>query len=71
MHFSKSKSFKYFYLYNFDDTNINEEFFAPDTVAGMEADERGTVFSMGMVLMSLFLKDDCSDCYNYQNHTFC
>jgi len=26
---------------------------------------------MGVILMSLFLGEDCSDCYNYQNFTFC
>jgi hypothetical protein len=71
VYFNKSKSFKYFFLYNFEESNYNEEFFAPETASEKEIGEKDTVFSMGMVLLSLFLKEDCSDCYNYQNHTFC
>ena len=33
--------------------------------------EDSTIFSIGMVLMSLLLAEDCSDCYNFQHFSFC
>ena len=33
--------------------------------------EDSTIFSIGMVLMSLLLSEDCSDCYDFRNFSFC
>ena len=70
VYFPQEKFFKLFHMLNLDDSANIESFFAPEEI-GFTATEQSCVFSMGVVLMSLFLGEDCSDCYNYQNSTFC
>jgi hypothetical protein len=70
VYFPKEKTFKLYHLLPLDESAFTESFFAPEE-AGQQANELSCVFSMGMVLLSLFLGEDSSDCYNFQNFTFC
>ena len=40
-------------------------------ILGSAMSEDSTIFSIGMVLMSLLLAEDCSDCYDFRHFSLC
>ncbi len=72
VYFRELKRFKFLFLPQFDGLQEREVFFDPYTTQySIKASENTTVFSIGMILLCLLLREDCSDCYNYHNLAFC
>lgn len=69
--FKKLSRFKYLFLPEFESFHEREAFFDPERISLGKHSESATIFSIGMVLMSLLLKEDCSDCYDFHSSTFC
>lgn len=55
IYFPTEKTYKLFHLLPLDDSSFSEAFFAPEE-AGQHPTEQSCVFSMGMILLSLFLR---------------
>ena len=69
--FKNNRQFKYLYLPDLGYSHEKEVFFDPYSLQEGKITESTTVFSIGMILMSLLLKEDCSDCYDFQHFKFC
>jgi hypothetical protein len=72
IHYASSNHYRFLALPHCLQAQQAESYFSPERYSGNTClSEQSTVFSIGMVLLSVLLREDCSDCYNQRTPAFC